>query len=256
MSSSHGGRGSGAVTESLYVPGNSVLHRLPPQSAIVGALVFVVAVIASPPSWEAYAGFAAVLAVLARVGGIAYSVVLRRSVVELPFVGFAVLLPFVASGPHVQVLGLALSGSGLEDAGTLLARATLGMWTSILLAATQRPVALLRGLERLRIPGILVQIAGFMLRYVEVVLGEMRRMRVAREARCFRARDLRQTATVAQSAAALFIRSYERGERVHLAMLSRGYAGTMPDLEAVTGSTRPLVGAASGAAVRRVPAHA
>ena len=55
-------------------------------------------------------------------------------------------------------------------------------------------------------------------------------MRVARESRGFQGRDIRAARVVAHSAGALFIRSYERGERVHLAMLARGYDGTLPDL--------------------------
>ncbi len=258
MSGSHA-RGGGSVADALYVPGGSVLHRLPAHVALVGAVVFVVAVVATPPSWQAYAGFAAVLAAVAAVAGVPYGLVLRRSVVELPFVGFALLLPFVATGPQTEVLGVAVSSSGLADGATLLARATLGVWTSVLLAATQRPVALLRGLERLRVPGVLVQIAGFMLRYVEVVVGEMRRMRVAREARGFRTRDVRQFPTLAHAAGSLFIRSYERGERVHLAMLSRGYQGSMPDLGAVTELPPPTgagVGAPTGTDRPRVPAPA
>jgi cobalt/nickel transport system permease protein len=74
----------------------------------------------------------------------------------------------------------------------------------------------------------MVQIMTFMFRYADVIGGEMHRMRIARESRGFQARDVRQLRVVAQSAGALFIRSYERGERVHLAMLSRGYAGSMP----------------------------
>lgn len=234
MSGSHG-RGCGSVADTLYVPASSVLHRLPPQVAILGALALVVTVVATPPAWPwAYAGFAVLLAGLARLAGVSYLLVLRRSVVELPFVTFAVLLPFVATGPQVDVLGMSLSSSGLADGATLLVRATLGVWTSILLAATQRPTSLLRGLETLRVPGVIVQIAGFMLRYLEVVLGEMRRMRVARLSRGFRPRDVRQLPVLAHSAGTLFIRSYERGERVHLAMLSRGYQGTMPDLSDVT----------------------
>ena len=53
-------------------------------------------------------------------------------------------------------------------------------------------------------------------------------MRIARESRGFAARDVRHLPVLAKSAGALFIRSYERGERVHLAMLSRGYTGSMP----------------------------
>ena len=86
------------------------------------------------------------------------------------------------------------------------------------------------GLQRLRMPALLVQILTFMVRYLEVIAGERERMRIARESRGFVARDIRHLRVVAQSAGALFIRSYERGERVHLAMLSRGYTGSLPVL--------------------------
>ena len=223
-----------SVADSLYLPGTSPLHRLPAPVALVGATAFVLAVVATPPSWQAFAVYALILAGLTLLAGVSIPVLLRRSVVEVPFVIFALLLPFVAQGPQIDVLGLTVSRSGLSDGATLLARATLGVWTSILLAATQRPLALLRGLAVLRVPTVIVSIAGFMLRYLDVVLSEMGRMRVARQARCFEARDVRQLGAVAHSAGALFIRSYERGERVHLAMLSRGYTGDMPDLSAVT----------------------
>ena len=99
---------------------------------------------------------------------------------------------------------------------------------SLLLAATTEPRALLTGLERLRMPPLLVQIMGFMVRYLDVVADEVRRMRIALASRGFTARNPRHWPVVARSAGALFIRSYERGERVHLAMLSRGYDGRMP----------------------------
>ena len=61
---------------------------------------------------------------------------------------------------------------------------------------------------------------GFMVRYLDVVTSEMQRMKIARESRGFTARNPRHWPVLARSAGALFIRSYERGERVHLAMLS------------------------------------
>jgi cobalt/nickel transport system permease protein len=126
------------------------------------------------------------------------------------------------------VLGVAVSQPGLTAAWTLLVKGTLGVLASLTLAATTEPRDLLAGLERLRVPNLLVQIMGFMVRYLDVVTDEMRRMRVARESRGFTARDVRHWPVIARSAGALFIRSYERGERVHLAMLSRGYTGTLP----------------------------
>jgi cobalt/nickel transport system permease protein len=149
-------------------------------------------------------------------------------VVEVPFVVFALLMPFIATGPRVDVLGVSVSSSGLLSAWALLAKGTLGVLASLTLAATTEPRHLLAGLERLRVPQMLVQIMGFMIRYLDVVTDEMGRMRVARESRGFTARNVRHWPILARSSGALFIRSYERGERVHLAMLSRGYTGTMP----------------------------
>ena len=102
------------------------------------------------------------------------------------------------------------------------------MLASLLFGATTEPREIVRGLDQLRLPQPLVQIMSFMFRYLEVVGGELARMRVARESRGFRARSVRQWPVLAATLGALFIRSYERGERVHLAMLSRGYAGRMP----------------------------
>ena len=87
---------------------------------------------------------------------------------------------------------------------------------------------LLVGLERLRVPRVFVAITGSMMRYAEVITGEMRRMKIARQSRGYEPRWMWQSKAVASSAGALFVRSYERGERVHLAMLARGFTGTMP----------------------------
>jgi cobalt/nickel transport system permease protein len=70
---------------------------------------------------------------------------------------------------------------------------------------------------------------GFMLRYLEVVGDELRRMRIASASRGFSARDPRHWPVLAKGVGALFIRSFERGERVHLAMVSRGYSGRLPE---------------------------
>ncbi|ANH38751.1 Cobalt transport protein CbiQ [Nocardioides dokdonensis FR1436] len=217
----------------LHYHAHSALHRAPAHLKVLGLLGFMLVVVATPDDW--FAAFGAYLLVL--LGVVALSRVpptylLKRMVVEVPFVVFALVLPFVAYGEQVQVLGVGLSRPGLLAAWGILATATLGVLASLTLAATTEPQDLLAGLQRLRVPHLLVQIMSFMVRYLDVVTGEMRRMRVARESRGFRARDPRQWPVIARSTGALFIRSYERGERVHLAMLSRGYTGTMPEPEA------------------------
>lgn len=211
----------------LHYHGHSWLHRLPAHVKLVALVVFMLTVVATPREWFAVFGlYLVLLLALVAVSGVPPSYLAKRMVVEVPFVLFALLLPFVATGPSVEVLGLSVSESGLLGAWGLLVKGTLGVLASLLLAATTEPRALLIGLERLRVPTQLVQIMGFMIRYLDVVTDELWRMHVARESRGFRARDPRQWPVVAKSAGVLFIRSYERGERVHLAMLSRGYDGS------------------------------
>ena len=123
------------------------------------------------------------------------------------------------------MLGLSLSEPGLWAAWNIVAKGTLGVLAAIVLASTTPVADLLLGLERLRVPRVLTSIAGFMVRYLDVIAGEAARMRIARASRGYDPRWLWQARAIAASAGTLFVRSYERGERVHLAMCSRGYAG-------------------------------
>ncbi|MFI0417570.1 cobalt ECF transporter T component CbiQ [Spongiactinospora sp. 9N601] len=237
----------------IHRAGDSAVHRLPPQCKLAAAAGFVVVVVATPRElFWAFAAYLALLAGVAAVAGVPAGFALRRMAIEVPFVVFAVALPFIGTGPRVQVAGLALSAEGLWAGWNILAKATLGVLTSVLLAATTPPRDILIGARLLRLPAPLVQIAMFMLRYLDVIAGEMRRMRIARESRGFTARDVRHIPAVARSAGALFIRSYERGERVYLAMLSRGYTGTMP----VTGDLTATGGQWATAALLPGPALA
>jgi len=213
----------------LHYHGHSLIHRAPAHLKVVALVAFMLAVVATPiDRYAVFAGWAAVLLVVVAMSQVPPTYLARRMVVEVPFVVFALLLPFIATGPRTDLLGLAVSESGLVAAAGLLMKGTLGVLAALTLAATTEPDDVLRGLQRLRVPDPLVQIMGFMVRYLDVVTGEMGRMLTAMRSRGYDPRSPRHWPVLARSLGALFIRSYERGERVHLAMLSRGYTGTLP----------------------------
>jgi cobalt/nickel transport system permease protein len=219
----------------LHYHGHSVVHRLPAHCKVVALVAFVLCVVATPATaYPAFAVYAVALAGVVGISGVPPVFILRRMVVETPFVVFAVLMPFIATGAQTEALGVAVSVRGLEAATALLCKGTLGVVASLLLAATTEPRDILVGLERLRLPRRMVEITGFMIRYLDVATAELARMRTARESRGFQARGLRAWPVLARTGGTLFIRSYERGERVHLAMLSRGYTGSLP------GFTQPV----------------
>ena len=97
----------------LHFHGHSPLHRAPAHLKVAGLVVFMLVVVATPIHLvPAFAAYAAVLAVLVTVSGVPVPYLARRMVVETPVLVFAALLPFVASGPQVEVLGLSLSEPG------------------------------------------------------------------------------------------------------------------------------------------------
>lgn len=240
------------TTRGLYLDHGSVVHRLPPEVKIVAMVGYTVAVVVTPR--EAFWAFGAYLLPILAGAGLArvrLRWLLLRSVIELPFVLLAVSLPLVAGGPRVTWLGLSLSVDGLYGAWNILAKGTLGVYASLLLAATTRVDEIILGLDRLRFPPVLTQIATFMMRYLEVLAGEARRLRIARISRSDDPRFLWQLRGFAAGIGTLFLRSYERGERVYLAMISRGYAGRLPAAWRGEGAATP--GQWSAAAAVAVP---
>ncbi len=235
---------SAGHTARLYVPGDSVLHRLAPEAKLVAVFAFVIAVAVTPR--EAIGSFAvdaAIVITAMAVAGFGPRLVLTRLAVVLPFITFAFLIPFIAGGEQVDVLGVSLSREGLWGTWNIVAKASLGASASLLLAGTTPIADILRGLGRLRVPAVLVSILAFMFRYLDVIVDEMRRMRTAMTARAHDPRWLWQAKPIASSAGALFVRSYERGERVHASMVARGFTGTMPQLDHRRATGREWAGA-------------
>lgn len=214
----------------LYRPGTSPVHRLPAQVKIISALAAVICVVATPrTAFWAFGGYLVVLLGVWAAARIPVRWFAVRALIEVPFVILAVAMPFLGGGERVEVLGLSLSVDGTLAGWNILAKGTLGVLVSLTLAATTSPRDLILGIQRLHAPTMVITVATLMLRYLGVIAAEARRMRTARISRGHDPRFLWQVGATARGVGALFVRSYERGERVHLAMVSRGWSGAMPD---------------------------
>ena len=213
----------------FFVHADSGVHRLAPECKLVATVLFVFAVVATPREavW-AFALDAAILLVIAIIAHVPLGKLARRMAIEVPFLAFAIFLPLVGHGPYVEVGVLTLSEPGLWGAWNIVVKGTLGVAATSLLTATTTVPELLRAMERLRVPRAVVGIASFMMRYWQVLADDLRRMKIARLSRGDDPRWLWQVAGIARTAGAVFVRSYERGERVYVAMLARGY-GLGPD---------------------------
>ena len=213
---SGGGHGHGRSVE-VVAALDSPVHRLDPRVKILGLIGLAVVAVTTPVgAWPAFAAYLGILAGLCVAARLPPSYVLRRLAIEIPFLVAAALLPFVVP-------------DGVRLAATVAAKATTGVLAMVVLGSTTPFPVLLHGFEQLKAPRVLVMIVAFMWRYLHVVGDEVQRMRIARQARGYEPRWLWQAGAVGQTVATLFIRSLERGERVYLAMASRGYRGGTPD---------------------------
>jgi cobalt/nickel transport system permease protein len=176
----------------------------------------------------------------------------RSAVIALPFTLAAFPLIFtiqeqilatIALGP----LQLTISAEGLRRFLTITAGSWLSVQVALLLAFTTPFHDLVDALRELRLPRILISIISFMYRYLAVLGDEGSRMLRAREARSAGAPSgsgssgrsggsIRWRATVTgRMVGSLFLRAYERSERIYAAMQARGFEGEFRHLRA-----RPL----------------
>jgi cobalt/nickel transport system permease protein len=212
----------------------SPVHRLDPRAKLAGLLgVTVVAVTAPLRAWPVWVACAAVLGLYAAAGRVGPHDVWRRVRVVLPLVLLVgALVPFARPGGRVVDLGVvSVHEAGLATFAAVAAKAAIGTASAALLGCTTTFPAVLRGLEALRVPRLLVLIAAFMHRYLFVLVAEAGRMRAALAARGYNPRRALHAAPMGRMATAMFLRTYGRGERVYLAMLARGYRGAVPRLE-------------------------
>lgn len=212
----------------------SVLHRLDPRVKIVTTFGLILGIILTADgAWLTFACLWALIVLLARAGDLSVWRLARLAGVALPFALAAATLPFTVPGrPLVTVLGMTVSEAGLLRFASILLRSWLAAQTALLLTLTTPLPDLLWAFRCLRVPASLIEIVAFMLRYLGTLHDEAQAMMRARAARSGRllgsasGGGLRWRAKVAGGmVGSLFVRSYERSERVYAAMLARGYSG-------------------------------
>jgi len=180
--------------------------------------------------------YLAVIAAIILIARVPFSHVLKRSLVIIPFVVLiAIFIPFfkkgeVAGGYNLGLIRLTITYSGLWVLWNILIKSWLSVLSIITLSSTTKFPDLLKGLEQLKMPKVMVMLLSFMYRYLFVLVDEVERYRRARDSRFFGGQYLQQIRVLGNIIGVLFIRTYERGERVYTAMVSRGFDGKIKTL--------------------------
>jgi len=212
----------------------SIIHKLDARVKVVAICSFVAltSTMNTVPLLATAVLFLLFLVGIARVAAWSFC---KRLLWMIPFGGMLVVLfPFITPGVPVfefktGLFTLTASGEGITRASVLFFRVLAAVSALTLLTATTRFRGLMAAFKELRAPCLLVSLIEFTFRYVFVLTDELQRMRTARRARCFKGGgsllNRHVFKTTGQLVGVLFIRSWERGERVYNAMLARGYSG-------------------------------
>jgi len=221
-----------------YREGESLIHKADTRVKLVITLGFIFAITSLPPgAWPAFGAFLVLVWGSVAWSRVGLGLVFRRSLLALPFVLIALPTIFTKPGSEMFELNVLLghltaTREGLEFFGSVLLKSWASVTAAALLTATAPPFRLLEALRTLKVPAVLVAIVMLMYRYLFVLVDEAQRLLRARSARSASVGPhsggsiLWRGQVTGRMAGSLFIRTLDRGERIYLAMLARGYDGT------------------------------
>ncbi len=219
-------------------------HKLAPRTRILCTLLLVFAIVLTPNGhWWTWAIYSLAVASVLLLSKVTFSVLLQRLAVEFGFVGVVLLgTLFRGGGTVLWAWGpLQITTVGLTVLGSVTLKALLSLLMLNLLTLTTSVPALLNALIELRTPPLLVAILASMYRYIGVLIGEFSAMRRAAASRNLMNSNRTVRLVIGNMMGALFIRTYDRGNRVHQAMLSRGYQGVPPIEKVPQGGRRDAI---------------
>jgi len=206
--------------------GETVIHRLDPRAKTLATIAFILTVVSYPKYAVApLIPFAVYPLVFVVLGQIPPGIILKRTAAVSPFaVLVGIFNPLFDTRPVAEIAGIEISGGWISFA-SILARFFLTVSAALALVATTSFPRICQGLDALRVPRAFIVQMLFLYRYLFVLIEEAMRLRRARELRRFGRRWGLRPRVAAALIGVLFLRTYERAERIYLAMCARGFDG-------------------------------
>lgn len=214
---------------------DGVLQRLDPRFVFLFllSLVVVSVLLRNPLSMVLMIVLSLLLALLSKVPLGWYT---KRVWLFVPLFSVVILIPSMTNlitpgqsfGPSLNLFGssIYLTKEGLTYAATFTLRVGAAVSFSILMVATIGWSRLMAAMAQLKFPPSFVLILDMTYRYIHLLLNTVMDMFMARKSRMVSRPSKREIKEIGgSSVTTLFNKSYNMGENVYQAMLSRGYTG-------------------------------
>lgn len=205
--------------------GDSAIHRLDPRAKVLVTLVFIVTVVSfGKYELTAMVPFFIFPAVIIGLGNLPAGYIARKIALLCPFaLVVAIFNPVFDREVLVRLGPLAITGGWISCA-SIVVRAALTVGAAIILLAVTGFPAICRALERLGMPAAFAVQLLFLYRYIFVLTEEGGRASRARDLRSYGNKGLGMK-TYGSLLGHLLLRTWLRAERIHMAMLARGFTG-------------------------------
>lgn len=231
----------------FYINKPSVVHQIDARVKLIFTLGFIISVGLLPEeAWAAYILNLYLILSISLASHVGYGLVLKRSLLALPFILAAAPLIYTGPLPHIPIVVgedvmIHLSPTGSIRFLAITAKSWLCIQAAVLLVATTQFTEIVTAMKQMQVPAVFTSIIDLMWRYLFVIVEEAQRLMRARLSRSSDAdhatHTLRfifwQARVTGGMAGSLFLRSLERSDRVYAAMLSRGYSGELLPYERV-----------------------
>ncbi|MCR4315492.1 MAG: cobalt ECF transporter T component CbiQ [Planctomycetes bacterium] len=204
-----------------------IANRIDPRAMLIATALFVLAVVSYPKyEIENLLPFFVYPIIMISLGAVPFGVVARYLLIASPFaVMVGIFNPLLDTREMIVVGSISIS-SGWISFISILLRFSLSVSGALVLLACTGYVRTCAGLAGLGAPRLLVTQFLLLYRFVFILADEAYRMARAHSLRSRGARNP-GVSVFASLAGHLLIRAYDRGLRLHQAMLARGFDGTL-----------------------------
>jgi cobalt/nickel transport system permease protein len=241
-----------------YRPRTSPIHALDGRVKFVLTVAFILTTSLAPvAAWPIYVLLLALILSVEILSGLGVGYVVKRAMLALPFVLAA--FPVIFTSGKTELFSIPIGSwtltaytEGLERFVSVALKSWLSVQAAIVMAASTPFPELLKAMRAVGIPRLLVGMFGMMWRYSFVLIDEALRLMRARAARSGQSGEVEhktggsviwRARVTGGMAGNLFLRAFERSDRIYVAMLSRGYDGEVRLLPtpSMTRSTRAVL---------------
>jgi cobalt/nickel transport system permease protein len=226
-----------------FESGESFVQRLDPRVKIIIVLIFSVIVAVSNRFDVLMLALAAGLCILL-LARVPIRQLVRRLIPVNAFILFLwIFLPFTLRGEPLFSIGpLVGSHEGVLYATRISIKSNAIMLVLIALVASTSILTLGHAMHELKVPQKIVHLFFFTYRYVHVIYREYLRSVNAMKVRGFRpSTNMHTYKTFAYLVGMLLVRSCDRAQRVHNAMLCRGFRGKLYSLSQFSLKTADVI---------------